>query len=197
MHGLPVVKVFALLVCRGCVGDVSLMLSRSVKALLGLYCLLDTLKLVMEQPERYFAYGSNLNAERMKERKAYYSDRVPAKLSGYRLAFAFNSGSGFGSATIVEDPNSIVHGALYTMEKGGLETLDFFEWVDRGGYSRVPVKVELENGEMLDCITYVAMPAFYKDGLIPSKTYLNHLLKGKDVLPSEYYSILENHECGS
>lgn len=169
----------------------------SMKALLALYCLLDTLKLVMEEPERYFAYGSNMNAERMKERKAYFTDRVPAKLSGWRLVFAFNSGSGFGSASIVEDPDSVVHGALYTLEKGGLEKLDIFEWVDRGGYSRRSIKVELESGEMLECITYVVMPEFHKDGLIPSKTYLTHLLKGKDILPKEYYSMLENHDCGS
>jgi gamma-glutamylcyclotransferase (GGCT)/AIG2-like uncharacterized protein YtfP len=152
----------------------------------------------MEQlPERYFAYGSNLNAERMKNRKAFYTHRVHAKLHGYRLVFAFNSGSGFGSASIVPDPNSEVHGALYTLEKGGLEKLDMFEWVDKKGYRRSTMKVELDSGEMMDCTAYIAMPDFEKDGLIPSKDYLGHLLKGKDILPADYYSFLENHECGN
>ncbi|XP_020904944.1 uncharacterized protein LOC110243206 [Exaiptasia diaphana] len=150
-----------------------------------------------EEFEYYFAYGSNLNAERMKERQAVYTRREHAVLRGYKLEFAFNSGSGFGSATVVPEENSNVHGALYTLEKGGLAKLDIFEWVPRGGYERINVKVYRSNGEAVDCTAYVCTEKFFKLGLRPSKEYLGHLLKGKDLLPSSYYSFLENHECGN
>ncbi|KAK3748626.1 hypothetical protein QZH41_005349 [Actinostola sp. cb2023] len=131
----------------------------------------------------------------MANRKAFFTRRVHAILQGYKLVFSFNSGSGYGSATIVPDPNSEVHGALYTLEKGGLEKLDIFEWVPRGGYRRVAIEVGLD-GHIVECITYIATEAYFKPGLIPSKEYLGHLLKGKDILPQNYYNILENHECG-
>jgi len=154
------------------------------------------IKNMAEDNEYYFAFGSNLNPDRMIQREAFFTKREHAVLDGFKLVFAFNSGSGFGSATLVPDKNSEVHGALYTLEKGGLDKLDIFEWVPRGGYERVDVKVRLDNGEMKDCVAYLATHEYFKTGLIPSRTYLDHLLKGKDILPLEYYSFLENHECG-
>ena len=149
-----------------------------------------------EDFEYYFAYGSNLNAERMKEREAFFTKREAAVLRGYKLMFAFNSGNGFGSATVVQDSNSDVYGALYTLERGGLAKLDVFEWVPRGGYKRVNVKVDRNDGEQVDCISYVCTEKYFKSGLFPSTQYLGHLLKGKDILPANYYNFLENHECG-
>ncbi|EDO46039.1 predicted protein [Nematostella vectensis] len=137
-----------------------------------------------------------MNQDRMIERKAFFTKRQHAKLDGYKLGFYFNNGTGFGSASIVREPKSVVHGALYTLEKGGLEKLDKFEWVDREGYRRVQVTVELDSGEKVECTAYIATEKFFQEGLIPSRTYLNHLLKGKDLLPVEYYKYLENHEYG-
>lgn len=154
-------------------------------------------KTMGEDCEYYFAYGSNLNADRMRNREAFFTKREHAVLHGYKLVFAFNSGSGFGSATVVPDENSDVHGALYTLEKGGLAKLDIFEWVPKGGYERVNITVSLDDGEMKKCVGYTCTEKYFKSGLLPSKEYLGHLLRGKDLLPSHYYTFLENHECGN
>ena len=46
--------------------------------------------------------------------------------------------------------------------------------------------MKLDNGEEEETITYVANPDKVKNGLKPSKDYLNHLLQGCDLLSERY-----------
>ncbi|MCX8189580.1 MAG: gamma-glutamylcyclotransferase, partial [Nitrososphaeria archaeon] len=52
----------------------------------------------------------------------------------------------------------------------------------------------LDSGEQLEAVTYVANPRKIKDGLKPSREYLNHLLKGCDLLSKEYCEKLRLQE---
>ena len=60
--------------------------------------------------------------------------------------------------------------------------------------ARLKVKVKLDNGKEVEAITYIAKPSKVKDGLKPSKDYLNHLLKGCDLLSEEYCERLRRWE---
>ena len=147
----------------------------------------------MATKEIYFAFGSNMNPNRMKERKAFFTERVGAKLTDYKMSFSFRGPiNGCGGGNIRPDKNSVVHGVLYTLEAGGLDKLDVFEMVSKGCYRREMVTVETEDGEKVDATTYVVTDEFYQEGLAPRTDYLEHLLAGKDVLPAEYYDYLES-----
>lgn len=146
----------------------------------------------MTAKEMYFAFGSNMNPDRMRERRAFFTERVGAKLSDYEMSFTFRRPDGGGSCNIKPEKDSVVHGALYTLESGGLDRLDVFEMVSEGCYRRQCVIVETSDGEKIEATTYVVTDEFYQEGLVPPREYLEHCLAGKDVLPAEYYDFLES-----
>ena len=153
---------------------------------------------IMSTREIYFAYGSNMNPDRMKEREAFFTTRVCGKLLGYRFSFSFARTDGYGSANITPEKNSVVYGALYCLQNGGLDKLDAFEMVKQGCYRREKVTVETLEGEKMEATTYVVTEQYYQEGLVPRRDYLNHCLRGKDILPANYYEFLEEFErvCG-
>ena len=128
----------------------------------------------------------------MRERKAFFTERVGAKLTDYKMSFSFRRADGCGSGNIRPETSSVVHGVLYALEAGGLDKLDVFEKVSQGCYRREIVTVETLDGETVEATTYVVTDEFYQEGLVPRRDYLAHLLAGKDVLPTEYYNYLES-----
>ena len=146
----------------------------------------------MAKQEYYFAFGSNMNPERMKERGAFFTSRVPARLPYFKMEFTFRRKDGCGSANITPQRNSEVFGALYCLEEGGLDKLDVFERVSTGCYRREQVTVEMPNGEKMEATTYIVTDEFYQEGLVPRREYLDHLLAGKDILPADYFAYLES-----
>lgn len=82
-----------------------------------------------------------------------------------------------------------MEGVLYEIEDSGISKLDKYEgYPDH--YGRRSVKVQLDDGQEVEAITYVANSDKIRDGLKPSNKYLSHLLKGCDLLPKEYYKRL-------
>lgn len=145
----------------------------------------------------YFAYGSNMDEQRMKvERKITFSKRCAAHLPGYRLEFnkVAQSNDRMGYANIVVDSSGLVEGVLYDIDVTSLPKLDKHE-VYPDHYLHIPIKVLLPNdGREFCAITYIANPNKVRDGLRPSKQYLGHLLQGKDVLSKGYLNWLETME---
>ncbi|HOJ85874.1 MAG TPA: gamma-glutamylcyclotransferase [Elusimicrobiales bacterium] len=138
----------------------------------------------------YFAYGSNMDAERMKKRNVKFLSRYRGILKGWRLEFnkvaLKNEKEGY--ANIVPDENSYVEGCVYEIEDRYIEELDKHEaYPDH--YERKYVIIETEKGE-IKAITYIANASKLKKGLMPSKEYLSYLLKGKDCLSDEYFEKL-------
>lgn len=136
---------------------------------------------------RYFAYGSNMNSERLRERGVNFSKREHAILESWMLEFnkiaSRNPKEGY--ANIVKDKKSIVEGILYTVQKSDIEKLDRYEGYPNH-YERIKVRVKLDDGEEVEAITYVANPNRVKEGLKPCREYIDHLLKGCDLLSKEY-----------
>jgi len=77
----------------------------------------------------YFAYGSNLDAGRMKERCPDSDPISEAWLAGWRFTFAGQSrlwGVG-GVATLFPEPGGLVTGRLYHVSEADLAALDVIE----------------------------------------------------------------------
>jgi gamma-glutamylcyclotransferase (GGCT)/AIG2-like uncharacterized protein YtfP len=144
---------------------------------------------------KYFAYGSNMDPKRVKERRIRFSKREHAVLEGFKLEFnkvsALNPKEGY--ANIVEDKNEIVEGILYEIEDEDINKLDKFEGVPRH-YRRINLRVKLDSQEIVEATTYIAQTDMTRQGLKPTKQYLNHLLQGCDLLSQEYCDKLKKME---
>lgn len=146
--------------------------------------------------DRYFAYGSNMNAERMRERGLGVVRREGARLAGVRLGFDKGSGAhpGAGHACLIHDPTAEVEGILYWLESvDEIRKLDRFENTPIN-YSRELVRVTTASGPV-DCWTYFANPAVLQPGLRPPRSYLRHLLEGRSELSAEYHARLQAWPC--
>ena len=144
---------------------------------------------------RYFAYGSNMNPGRMKERGVNFTAREWAVLKGWRLEFnkVASADPRQGYANIVEGESSVVEGILYEMPDKDILKLDKKEGYPTH-YDRITVTVELSNGEEVEAVTYVAQPERVAQGLKPTREYMGHLLKGCDLLSEEYCQRLRDWE---
>jgi gamma-glutamylcyclotransferase len=141
---------------------------------------------------KYFAYGSNMDPERLRTRGIRYLQRRHANLKGYRLEFnkVASRDPKEGYANIVAYENGFVEGVFYDIEDSDLEKLDRHEgYPDH--YKRVEVKVGLDNRQEVKAVTYVAQPDKVRYGLMPSREYMNHLLAARDVLSESYRRRLE------
>lgn len=163
---------------------------------------------------RYFAYGSNMNPERVLERGLVFDHVAGARLDGFRLAFDKTSSkhTGVGHANVVRAPGEIVEGVLYWLAgTAEIGKMDRFESAPIN-YSREVVQVrviaaqlpEKEPGDLkstqatetvLSTWTYFANAAVRRADLLPPRSYLNHLLAGRRFLSDDYYSMLADWPC--
>lgn len=143
----------------------------------------------------YFAYGSNVDAKQMRTRGAEFSERKRAILRDYTLKFnkkatGFRAKEGEGKGNVATSPQGSVEGALYTISQDGLKRLDEKEI----GYYRVEVLAEIDEGTKVRAWTYFAEHDKTAEGLKPTREYLGHYLKGKDLFSEEYFRKLESTE---
>lgn len=139
----------------------------------------------------YFAYGSNMNPARVRERGLTVEYEQGAMLRGYRLVFDKHSAAhaGEGHANIVWDPGATVEGVLYRLAGANdIERMDRFERAPVN-YSRDFVEVMTGEGSQA-AWTYFANPAVRRPGLRPSAGYLAHLLAGEAYLSPAYVTWL-------
>ena len=146
--------------------------------------------------DRYFAYGSNMNPGRVRERGIRFTDIAGARLSGYRLEFdkASSRHAGVGHANVVYAPGSWVEGVLYWLaQPREIQKMDPYEHTPIN-YSRDIVEVEVGDSRFTTW-TYFANPAVRQAGLKPPRSYLDHLLAGREFLSAGYYSALAQWDC--
>lgn len=140
---------------------------------------------------RYFAYGSNMFVQRIRQ-----PDRAPsavpvsvASLPGYRLYFHKRSvRDGSGKCNIVQTrlPGDEVHGVLFEIAAGNVGDLDVAEGLKRG-YDRREIEVFTSSGWQ-KAFTYVAQRHFVVQALRPYDWYKDFVVAGADehVLPGTY-----------
>ncbi len=109
----------------------------------------------------YFAYGSNLDWERMKERCPSASFYCKASLPNYRIDFTRKlSERKCGVADIVRDENNTVYGVVYRIDETDLGKLDKIEDCvpqrDKNAYRRREIMVLKEDNdeEPITAFTY-------------------------------------------
>ncbi|XP_066934622.1 gamma-glutamylcyclotransferase-like [Clytia hemisphaerica] len=140
----------------------------------------------------YFAFGSNMNADRMTDRKVYFTERKCAKLSNYELKLHKVLRNGTAAANIIETKGHCVYGALYRCTEKGLFALDKYEGVRNKMYERKTVNVELSDGSVVKAVTYIALKDKTDDNICKvGFDYLQHILKGRDILPNDYVDWIE------
>lgn len=139
----------------------------------------------------YFAYGSNMNTDRMRERGVFFYSRQPLMLVGYSLIFNKKvSTPNAGAANIVPDKNGVVEGVLYRVSLKGIFNLDKYEHYPNE-YERVIMRVPYDDKNHIVIKTYIARPDITAKDLKPTKLYLEHLLAAEDLLSENYFNQLK------
>ena len=150
-----------------------------------------------DQPEFYFAYGSNMDLARMADRDIVYDQASPGTLDGHALRFNKRSEllKGSAAANVIPARESQVEGVVYMLsDDRQIEKLDRFEGYPRG-YRREHLQVILKSGVSLLAWVYLANPAFIDDTLKPRASYLAHLLSARPFLSDNYYKQLLQVPC--
>lgn len=144
----------------------------------------------------YFAYGSNMNPERMRQRGLVVRHAEGARLPGFELLFDKHAADhlGTGHANVVRRTGSVVEGVLYELaDEQEILKMDPFERAPVN-YSRDRLEVQTAGGSAWTWI-YFANPAVRRAGLRPSRSYLDHLLAGRPFLSAPYYRRLAGWAC--
>ena len=150
----------------------------------------------------YFAYGSNLDLERMKERCPSAEFFCIASLPNYRIEFTRKSSIlSCGVADIIWDENNKTYGVVYRIDEIDLGKLDKHEGYmpqrGKNAYKRIEIMVfEEDNKEKpITVFTYeVEKKEFGK--YKPNEDYKNLIITGAKLwnFPKEYINFLENIE---
>ncbi len=138
-------------------------------------------------PELYFAYGSNLDAEQMRERCPTARGLERARLPGHHLDFShYSTRWRGGAADVVPDGRAAVWGVVYSMGAEDFARLDRFE----SGYERVRLEVETAGGERLQVTSYAVRD---KGRFAPHPEYLDKILRwgARWRLPGDYLAELQ------
>jgi|GEM_PF-295940 len=128
----------------------------------------------------YFGYGSNINLHSLRAKGVVPVTSVRAILYGWRLRFNvqhwFSHEGGVANIEQTGDPHDLVEGILHTCRDEELASLDAMESFGLG-YDRIEVTVTADGGPV-PAQTYVGLPGFIDDTCLPSRRYLNIILKG-------------------
>jgi len=137
----------------------------------------------------YFAFGSNMSAQRMHERLGWSPPRSGAILPDYEMVFNKHSNDG-GKANIMYSPGDLVEGIFYYMNEEDLLTLDKYEGVAAKQYKRHEIEVLNNNKHFLAAVTYKAL--YTGKVSAPTEEYLGYILEGKEFLSPGYYAKLKS-----
>lgn len=112
----------------------------------------------------YFAYGSNMDQAQMSQRCPTAVLVGPARLLGYR--FIINTR---GVATIATEASSEVYGILWSIIEADERSLDKYEGVEWGTYTKRTVRIETATEKSARALTYIASdstPGSPRDGYV-------------------------------
>jgi gamma-glutamylcyclotransferase (GGCT)/AIG2-like uncharacterized protein YtfP len=142
----------------------------------------------------YFAYGSNLSSERIRQRDRAPSARVvgTASLSGHVLAWHKRGADGSGKCAVCRTGNRAdgVWGVVWEIDAEDVARLDA---VEGPGYERLEVEVVTANQKM-NVFTYVARSTHLDATLRPAHRYHALVVAGarEHGLPASWIRALES-----
>ncbi|MFP4251399.1 MAG: gamma-glutamylcyclotransferase family protein [Guyparkeria sp.] len=144
---------------------------------------------------RYFGFGSNLDITSLRAKGVHPTRSRSATLPGWRLTFNvrhfFDHEGGVGNIVPSDDPDARVLGVLHDCPDEALPALDEAEACGVG-YDRIEVVVQTPDGPAT-AFAYTGRPAFLDDDCLPSRRYLNILIRGarRARLDPDYVAALE------
>ena len=150
----------------------------------------------------YFAYGSNMDWTRMKERCPSAKFISTAKLTNYKFAITHRCMAGTGVSDIVRSEGSEVWGVVYQIDELDIGNLDRAEGYrpgrEKNSYKRIEMHVDKDGDskQPLDVFTYV-VTGKENDVPNPSLEYKKHIVDGARYwkLPEQYIvAVLERIE---
>ncbi len=140
----------------------------------------------------YFAYGSNMNFTQMCSRCPGSEFVSVAHLKGWSY---FINGNGY--AGIEEQEDAITHGCLWRLNEEHLRSLDHYEAVRAGYYSRVQMIV-IKGLELVEqeAEIYISNNRTYG---VPRKSYQMGIIQGASELglPKGHIEFLKSWEDGN
>ena len=145
----------------------------------------------------YFAYGSNLDPERLRINCPSAQFLSAGKLSDFTLNFTKTSEIRWkgGVADIIETPNASMWGAIWQINISESDALDRQEGVyaNPQGYHRLDVTVESTDGRSIECRTY-QVTVREALNIPPSPAYKDTLVRGAKYckLPADYQALIAN-----
>ena len=145
----------------------------------------------IEKMLNYFAFGSNMSAQRIHERLGWSPSRSGAILTDYEMNFNKHSNDG-GKANIMHSPGNTVEGILYSVNEEDLLILDKFEGVATKQYKRHEIEVRNHNINSIAAVAYKALNTGKVSA--PTEEYLNYILEGKEFLSLGYFTKLKSTE---
>ena len=145
----------------------------------------------------YFGYGSNINLISLKAKGVDPVSSTKGVLFGWQLKFNvkhwFRHEGGVGNIQPVSDNTVFVEGVVHECKDEHLASLDAMEAYG-SGYDRILVEVKTEKGPVKS-FAYIGLPAALDDSCLPSRRYLNIIIKGAEAagLSKPYIDWLRQH----
>ncbi|MFN5476481.1 MAG: gamma-glutamylcyclotransferase family protein [Sphingobacteriales bacterium] len=145
----------------------------------------------------YFGYGSNINLISLRAKGVVPLSSLRGTLKGWKLAFNvqhwFRHEGGVGNIIPTSNEIDRVEGLVHQFPDEHLASLDAMEAYGIG-YDRILVDVETQNGPKR-AYTYIGLPGHINDACLPSRRYLNIILRGAETagLDNVYVERLRNH----
>ncbi|HLQ71746.1 MAG TPA: gamma-glutamylcyclotransferase [Bacillota bacterium] len=133
----------------------------------------------------YFAYGSCMDDERLKEANVsqYFMDFRKGILNGYCMQFSKDTSDG-GKADIVECGDSLTEGIIYNVP---MEAIDYL-YKREGVYSKSyrPAVITVMNGQKeCESLTFIGLDK--QPETPPTERYANEIIRGGTGILSESY----------
>jgi gamma-glutamylcyclotransferase len=144
----------------------------------------------------YFAYGSNMNPDRVRQRKMSFESAASGHLFDYSLRFNKRSVKypGTAAANVMVSAKGVTEGVLYRLvEPVQIEMMDPYEGYPVR-YTRIALPIVTKAG-VVEAWVYIANEDHVTEGLVPARWYLNHLLAGRDYLSASYFETLCQTKC--
>ena len=138
---------------------------------------------------KIFAYGSNMNANRLKQRVPSAIKICNASLQGYKFSYNKRSNEGSGKGNIQEtniDGDTVV-GVVFKINEMEKPALNAVEGL-RSGYNQTVADLLGENGETFQAEVYIADVSAVDNNLMPYDWYKEFVVTGAEQndLPAEY-----------
>ena len=128
----------------------------------------------------YFAYGSNMLAERLRERCPSATFKTVAYAYGWAFSFAKKSKDGSGKATLSAKNGERTYGVVYELDPSELGKLDKFEGRGKGYKRDDHFIVHNQNNTKIKVITYLAEPESCDPECSPYDWYWRLCLAGAE-----------------